>query len=48
MLVILTHEEEKGILSGTDEGITIEELVKPLKACRSLAGKPKLIFIQAC
>jgi hypothetical protein len=48
MVVVLTHEHEKGTVAATDEGITIQELVKPLKTCKSLAGKPKMIFIQAC
>ncbi|CAG5125257.1 unnamed protein product, partial [Candidula unifasciata] len=47
--VILSHGEE-GHIYGTDQPIAIDELVRPFKGhnCSSLAGKPKLFFIQAC
>ncbi|RUS90572.1 hypothetical protein EGW08_001660 [Elysia chlorotica] len=47
--VILSHGEE-GYVYGTDDKIPIDELVMPFKGhkCPSLAGKPKLFFIQAC
>jgi hypothetical protein len=46
MIVILTHGK-KGVIFGTDGEVDIEDLVQPLKFCKGLAGKPKLIFIQA-
>ncbi|KAH9518589.1 Caspase-7 [Bulinus truncatus] len=49
MCVILSHGEE-GYVFGTDEKISIDQLVFPFKGhrCKSLAGKPKIFFIQAC
>ncbi|XP_041364768.1 caspase-3-like [Gigantopelta aegis] len=47
--VILSHGEE-GTVYGTDGPVEIKDLVEPFKGhnCPSLAGKPKLFFIQAC
>ncbi|KAK7111183.1 caspase-3-like isoform X2 [Littorina saxatilis] len=45
--VILSHGDD-GAVYGTDESVKVEDLVAPIKACKSLAGKPKLFFIQAC
>lgn len=49
VMVILSHGDE-GIVYGTDGFIKMDSLIAPLKAngCRSLVGKPKLFFIQAC
>ncbi|KAL8602787.1 hypothetical protein ACOMHN_055170 [Nucella lapillus] len=46
---ILSHGEE-GYVYGSDGRIEIDKLVAPFKGhkCRSLAGKPKIFFIQAC
>ncbi|XP_076465517.1 caspase-3-like [Babylonia areolata] len=46
---ILSHGEE-GYVYGTDGRIEIDKLVAPFKGhkCQSLAGKPKIFFIQAC
>lgn len=44
---ILSHGEE-GIIYGIDREVEIEQLISPFKLSRSLAGKPKLFFIQAC
>lgn len=44
---LLSHGEE-GIVYGTDQSIEIEQLIAPFKLNRTLAGKPKLFFIQAC
>ncbi|XP_076459066.1 caspase-3-like [Babylonia areolata] len=47
--VILSHGEE-GYVYGTDRPVEIDRLVAPFKGhrCKTLAGKPKLFFIQAC
>ena len=42
---ILSHGEE-GIIYGTDQSVEIEHLIAPFKLNRTLAGKPKLFFIQ--
>ena len=47
--IILSHGEE-GEIYGRDGKMSIDDLVAPFKGdkCRSLAGKPKLFFFQAC
>lgn len=46
---ILSHGEERCVY-GYDGAIEMDKLVAPLKgnACKTLAGKPKIFFIQAC
>ncbi|KAK7113262.1 hypothetical protein V1264_012576 [Littorina saxatilis] len=46
---ILSHGEE-GYVYGKDGPIQVDRLVAPFKGhrCRTLAGKPKIFFIQAC
>ncbi|XP_029367968.1 caspase-3b isoform X2 [Echeneis naucrates] len=47
--VLLSHGEE-GQIYGTNGSVKIEKLTQPFKGnnCKSLVGKPKLFFIQAC
>jgi hypothetical protein len=47
-LVILTHGKSQGKLFGTDAEIKLEQLLKPVKDCQDLVGKPKMVFVQAC
>jgi len=49
-MAILSHGGENGLIYGTDTGINIDQLIGPLKGnrCKSLIGKPKIFFIQAC
>ncbi|KYN42910.1 Caspase-1 [Trachymyrmex septentrionalis] len=49
-VITLTHGLEKGIICANDVMYTSNELWKPFTAdkCLTLAGKPKLFFIQAC
>ncbi|PNF30631.1 hypothetical protein B7P43_G06128 [Cryptotermes secundus] len=51
-VIVLTHGEREGRLVPRDSGVfyNVEMLWKPFTAdkCPSLAGKPKLFFIQAC
>jgi len=44
---LLSHGEE-GLIYGTDGSVEIEHLIAPFKFNRTLVGKPKLFFIQAC
>ncbi|XP_058258805.1 caspase-8 [Hemibagrus wyckioides] len=45
---ILSHGE-KGAVFGTDgKPVQIRDLTKPFAGCKTLTGKPKLFFIQAC
>ncbi|XP_078612459.1 caspase-8-like [Branchiostoma floridae x Branchiostoma japonicum] len=47
---IMSHGTTGKVYSSDDVGIDICELMKPVNAkkCKSLKGKPKLFFIQAC
>lgn len=50
IVVILTHGGSDGLLKTYDSKIAIEELWMPFTGdkCKTLSGKPKLFFIQAC
>ncbi|CAC5399915.1 CASP7 [Mytilus coruscus] len=45
--VILSHGRE-GYVHTTDGEVSLSTLLDPIKNCKSLLGKPKLFFIQAC
>lgn len=45
--VLMSHGEN-GIIYGVDKEIEIDQIIQPFKLNRTLAGKPKLFFIQAC
>ncbi|XP_076075968.1 caspase-3-like [Mytilus galloprovincialis] len=45
--VILSHGRE-GYVHTTDGEVSLSTLFDPIKNCKSLLGKPKLFFIQAC
>jgi len=47
LCVIMTHGDE-GVVYGVDKPIEIEQLIQPFKHNRTLTGKPKMFFIQAC
>lgn len=44
-MAILSHGEN-GRISTRDGSITLENLIRKVKKCESLLGKPKLIFVQ--
>ena len=46
VVVILSHGMDDGVIYGTDDGTSIDKLTESLERCPSLAGKPKLFFIQ--
>ena len=45
-MAVLTHGDDRGILYGTDTVITVDSLLKPIKDCSTLAGKPKIFIFQ--
>ncbi|KAI5623307.1 caspase-7 isoform X1, partial [Silurus asotus] len=47
--ILLSHGEE-GMIYGTDKAMPIKEITSLFRGdiCKSLVGKPKLFFIQAC
>ncbi|XP_071173647.1 caspase-7-like isoform X1 [Mytilus edulis] len=46
-MAILSHGEN-GRISTRDGSISLENLIRKVKKCESLLGKPKLIFVQSC
>lgn len=44
--VILSHGYEGHIKSSRNEDVSLEEMMETIKNCQSLAGKPKLFFVQ--
>lgn len=47
ILAILTHGLD-GVVYGIDGTIPIRDIISPFKKCKTLAGKPKIFFFQAC
>lgn len=45
---ILTHGEKGSVFGVDGKPVMIRDLTKPLAHCRTLLGKPKIFFIQAC
>lgn len=47
-VVVMTHGHEHGKLAACDRGFEVSDVWSPFTAdkCKSLAGKPKLFFIQ--
>lgn len=45
---ILSHGEKGTVLGVDGKQVEIRDLLRPLAKCCTLAGKPKLVFIQAC
>ena len=47
---ISSHGTQEGIVGTEEEVVNIRDLTSPLRAsnCKSLAGKPKLFFVDAC
>ncbi len=45
--IIMTHGDE-GVVYGVDKSIELDLLIQPFKQNKTLAGKPKLFFVQAC
>jgi len=43
----MSHGEE-GSIYGVDKSIDLDQIINPFKLNKTLAGKPKLFFIQAC
>ena len=49
LCVILSHGDDGGIIYGTDGSVNLNDLISYIlpNKCASLAGKPKLFFVQA-
>ena len=48
IVAILSHGMDGGIYGTDDKAVSVEELTGYFKSSHSLAGKPKLFFLQAC
>ena len=46
--VVMAHGTEDCIIASDNMGVPIDYIMDPIKHCKSLYGKPKLFFIQAC
>lgn len=46
--VVMSHGNEDKIVTSDNKEISFEEIVRPIKSCKSLENKPKLFFLQAC
>lgn len=45
---VLSHGEKGSVLGIDGNPVGLRDLTRPFAECRTLAGKPKLFFIQAC
>jgi hypothetical protein len=48
LCVVMAHGNEDKIVASDNQEISFEEIMKPIKECPTLIGKPKLFFFQAC
>ncbi|XP_035697785.1 malignant fibrous histiocytoma-amplified sequence 1 homolog [Branchiostoma floridae] len=48
VLFLLSHGGETGVLGTDGQHVSVDSIVSSFQACKSLVGKPKLFFIQAC
>ncbi|XP_019626604.1 PREDICTED: malignant fibrous histiocytoma-amplified sequence 1 homolog [Branchiostoma belcheri] len=48
VLFLLSHGAETGVLGTDGEHVSVDSIISSFQACKSLVGKPKLFFIQAC
>ncbi|XP_063447417.1 caspase-7-like [Mytilus trossulus] len=46
--VILSHGRDGHIRATNNEEVPLQEIIDYVKSCRTLLGKPKLFFVQAC
>ncbi|XP_019626607.1 PREDICTED: uncharacterized protein LOC109471708 [Branchiostoma belcheri] len=48
VLFLLSHGTETGVLGTDGQHVSVDSIISSFQACKSLVGKPKLFFIQAC
>jgi hypothetical protein len=46
--VVMSHGGEDKIIASDNIEASFEEIMAPIKSCKSLIGKPKLFFFQSC
>ena len=48
LCVVMSHGDEDNIVTSDNQFISFEEIMSPIKSCKSLFNKPKMFFFQAC
>jgi hypothetical protein len=48
LCVVMSHGNEDKIVTSDNKVMSFEEIMAPIKSCKSLENKPKLFFFQAC
>jgi caspase 7 len=48
LCVIMSHGIDEKIVTSDNQEVSFEEIMAPIKSCKSLFDKPKLFFFQAC
>ena len=48
LCVVMSHGNEDKIVTSDNKEMSFEEIMAPIKSCKSLENKPKLFFFQAC
>jgi hypothetical protein len=48
LCVVMSHGNEDKIVTSDNKLMSFEEIMAPIKSCKSLENKPKLFFFQAC
>ena len=48
LCVVMSHGNEDKIVTSDNELISFEEIMAPIKECKTLKKKPKMFFFQAC
>jgi hypothetical protein len=46
--VVMSHGGQDKIMANDNIEVSFEEIMAPIKSCKSLIGKPKLFFFQSC
>jgi hypothetical protein len=46
--VVMSHGGQDKIMAIDNIKVSFEEIMAPIKSCKSLIGKPKLFFFQSC
>jgi len=48
LCVVMSHGNHEKIIACDNKEISYEDLMEPIKSCKSLINKPKLFFFQSC
>jgi hypothetical protein len=48
LCVVMSHGNQDKIVTSDNKEMSFEEIMAPIKACKSLNGKPKIFLFQAC